>query len=69
MNNFDIVFDRDNARITIFDISRCSSSNRRLQSEGEANEGEDPYELPQKRETLNVLHSLYKIRVKYSNSL
>ncbi len=30
MNNFDIVFDRDAPKITIYDIERCSTPNRLL---------------------------------------
>lgn len=42
MNNFDIVFDRENERIVIHDITGCEANNRRLQTEEEG----DEYDLP-----------------------
>lgn len=65
MNNFDIVFDRANYKITIYDISSCSLNGRNLQGNNEE------YDLPGVRgdridgdEVINKLKTKHQRNIK-----
>jgi hypothetical protein len=65
MNNFDISFDRENERITIYDITGCEATSRRLQTE----EGDD-YDLPNVRgDRLDGVDAINKLKMKHQRGI
>lgn len=65
MNNFDISFDRDQKTITIYDITSCDSSTRRLQAEDDSD-----YDLPKEREDrINGAEAVNRLRTKHQKGI
>jgi hypothetical protein len=62
MNHFDIVFDRQNAEITVHPVDSCSENGRRLQTEGEE-------ELRRERGEFDGLKKIADLHSKYRNAL